>query len=99
VFHCGGGPGPDVVNPNLLTALAQWVEHGVAPERIVATKSNSPIARPMCPYPQLARYVGSGDTNNPASFVCVNAIDRGPFRRDKGGHDDDERREGLSERD
>jgi feruloyl esterase len=93
VFHCSGGPGPDVVNPNLLTALAQWVEHGVAPERIVATRSNSPIARPMCPYPQLARYTGSGDTNNPASFVCVNAIDRGPFRRDKGGHEDIETKE------
>jgi feruloyl esterase len=80
VFHCGGGPGPDVVNPNLLTAIAQWVEHGVAPERVIATKSNGPLARPMCPYPQLARYVGEGDTNDPASFVCVNAIDREPFR-------------------
>jgi feruloyl esterase len=91
VFHCGGGPGPDVVNPNLLTALAQWVEHGVAPERIVATKSNSPIARPMCPYPQLARYVGSGDTNNPASFVCVNAIDRGRFRKGNDDHREEHR--------
>jgi feruloyl esterase len=82
VFHCGGGPGPDVVNPNLLTALEQWVEHGVAPQRIIATKSNSPLARPMCPYPQLARYVG-GDTNDPANFVCVNAIAREPFRRER----------------
>jgi feruloyl esterase len=81
VFHCGGGPGPNIVNPNLLTALEQWVEHGVAPDRIVATKGNSPLARPMCPYPQLARYVGSGDTNDPANFVCVNAIARQLFRQ------------------
>jgi feruloyl esterase len=81
VFHCGGGPGPDVVNPNLLTALEQWVEHGVAPERIVANKNNSPLARPMCPYPELARYVGSGSTNDPANFACVNAINRGRFRK------------------
>jgi feruloyl esterase len=89
VFHCGGGPGPDVVNPNLLTALEQWVEHEVAPERIIATKNNSPLARPMCPYPKLARYVGSGSTDDPANFVCVNAIDRERFRKD----DDDDGRD------
>ena len=82
VFHCGGGPGADIVNPNLLTAMEQWVERGVPPQRIIATKSNSSLARPMCPYPRLARYVGSGDTNDPDNFVCVNAIDREPFRRD-----------------
>jgi feruloyl esterase len=82
VFHCGGGPGADIVNPNLLTAMEQWVERGVPPQRIIATKSNSALARPMCPYPRLARYVGSGDTNDPDNFVCVNAIDREPFRRD-----------------
>jgi feruloyl esterase len=88
VFHCGGGPGPDVVNPNLLTALEQWVEGGVAPERIVATKTSSPLARPMCPYPELARYVGAGDTTDPANFVCVNAIHREPFRKNRDeGHD------------
>jgi len=88
VFHCGGGPGPNVVNPNLLTALEEWVEQGLAPQRIIATKSDGLLARPMCPYPELARYVGSGDTRDPASFECVKAIDREPFRRDKD--DDDE---------
>jgi tannase/feruloyl esterase len=99
VFHCGGGPGPDVVNPNLLTALAEWVEHGVAPESIVATKSNSPLARPMCSYPKLARYAGSGDTNDPANFVCVNAIDRGPFRKGNDDRQPDKRREEPRDRD
>jgi feruloyl esterase len=93
VFHCGGGPGPDVVNPNLLTALSQWVEHGVAPETIVATKSKSPLARPMCSYPKLARYAGSGDTNDPVNFVCVNAIDRGRFRRGNDDRQADDSRE------
>jgi feruloyl esterase len=99
VFHCGGGPGPDVVNPNLLTALEQWVEHGVAPERIIATKNNSPLARPMCPYPKLARYVGSGSTNDPANFVCINAIDRQQFRRADEDRDDDDGRDEDRDRD
>jgi tannase/feruloyl esterase len=99
VFHCGGGPGPDIVNPNLLTALAQWVEHGAAPESIVATKSNSPLTRPMCPYPQLARYTGSGDTNDPSNFVCVNAIDRGPFRKGHDSRQPDKSREQPRDRD
>lgn len=80
VFHCGGGPGPDIVNPNLLTALERWVEQGKAPDRIIATKAGSPLARPMCSYPELARYIGSGDTNDAANFVCFDAINREPFR-------------------
>lgn len=93
VFHCGGGPGPDVVNPNLLTALEEWVERGFPPERIVATKNNSPLARPMCPYPKLARYVGSGSMDDPANFACVNAIDREPFGKDDDDHEDDDGRD------
>jgi tannase/feruloyl esterase len=96
VFHCGGGPGPDIVNPNLLTALEQWVERGIAPERIIATKGNSPLARPMCPYPKLARYVGSASTDDPANFVCVDTIDREQFRRDD--HDDDDGRDDHRDR-
>jgi hypothetical protein len=64
-------------------ALEEWVEHGVAPQRIVATHSQGSLARPMCRYPELARYVGSGDTRDPANFECVNAIDREAFRSDK----------------
>jgi feruloyl esterase len=68
VLHCGGGAGPDKIDT--LTALERWVEHGSAPERIVATKANSPLTRPLCAYPKLARYKGTGDTNDPASFDC-----------------------------
>ena len=69
--HCGGGPGPNTFD--MQAALEQWVEHGTAPERIIATRSLNGIVdrtRPLCPYPQLASYKGSGDTNDAASFVC-----------------------------
>ena len=69
VLHCGGGPGPDKFDA--LTALEQWVEHGTAPASMVATKANSPISRPLCPYPQVAKYTGTGDTNNVSNFVCA----------------------------
>ena len=68
VYHCGGGPGPDQFD--LLTALDNWVQNGTAPERIVATKRNSPISRPLCPYPALPHYTGTGDTNDEKNFVC-----------------------------
>ncbi len=69
VLHCGGGAGPDRIDT--LTALERWVERGTAPKRIVATKANSPLTRPLCAYPQLAKYQGSGDSNDPASFDCA----------------------------
>jgi feruloyl esterase len=68
VLHCGGGSGPDRFDA--LTALEQWVEKGTAPASIVATKANMPLSRPLCPYPQVAKYSGAGDTNAAASFRC-----------------------------
>jgi len=68
VLHCGGGAGPDRFDA--LTALEQWVEKGRAPASMIATKANSPLSRPVCPYPQVARYKGSGDTNDAANFSC-----------------------------
>ena len=87
--HCGGGPGADVfgqygISPvrdpqhNLYMALEQWVETGVAPTTVIASKleGKGPAAkvkmtRPLCPYPQEAKYQGSGDTNDAANFVCA----------------------------
>jgi feruloyl esterase len=69
VLHCGGGAGPDRFDA--LTALENWVERGVAPTRLLATKQNSPLARPLCAYPELPRYKGTGDTNDAASFDCA----------------------------
>jgi feruloyl esterase len=59
-------------------ALQRWVEHGVAPERIVATKyvDDQPslgiqMQRPICAFPKVPRYSGKGDTNQAANFDCV----------------------------
>jgi feruloyl esterase len=68
VLHCGGGAGPDRFDS--LTALEQWVEKGTAPASMIATKANSPLSRPLCAYPQVAKYSGSGDPNAAASFSC-----------------------------
>jgi feruloyl esterase len=69
VGHCGGGAGPDRFDA--LTAMENWVEHGAAPASLLATKAGSALSRPLCPYPQLPRYKGSGDTNAAASFECA----------------------------
>lgn len=75
LYHCSGGPGPNTFDA--LTPLVKWVEAGVAPETILATKfvADTPPAvqmtRPLCVFPKVAKYNGSGDTNNAASFTCV----------------------------
>jgi feruloyl esterase len=69
VLHCGGGAGPDRFDA--LTALENWVEHGIAPQSLLATKQDSPLSRPLCPYPALPRYKGAGDPNDARSFECA----------------------------
>ena len=54
-----------------LTALENWVERGIAPASMLATKQGSSLSRPLCPYPELPRYKGSGDPNDAASFACA----------------------------
>jgi feruloyl esterase len=69
--HCGGGTGPNSFD--MQAALEQWVERGIAPDRIIATRSISGVVdrvRPLCPYPQVAVYKGKGDTNDAANFEC-----------------------------
>jgi feruloyl esterase len=61
---------------DMVTALDRWVESGVAPDHIIGTgKSISDpgkvLTRPLCPYPKVARYKGSGDINDAVSFSCV----------------------------
>ncbi len=77
--HCAGGPATDRFDH--LGAIVAWVEKGQAPERIEAsTRANNADAkawpnrtRPLCAYPLMARYKGSGDIEQSASFVCEQA--------------------------
>jgi feruloyl esterase len=70
--HCGGGPGPNQVN--WIAAMERWRESGIAPDRLVATRVASygrvEMTRPVCPYPQVAQYVGAGSTNDAGNFEC-----------------------------
>jgi feruloyl esterase len=71
MLHCGGGPGPNRFDA--VAALEGWVENGQPPDRIVASHATGGVVdrtRPLCPYPQVAAYTGSGSTNDAASFVC-----------------------------
>jgi hypothetical protein len=67
--HCGGGAGPNSFDT--LAPLEAWVEKGVAPEQIIG-KGNG-MSRPLCVYPKVARYKGSGDPNDASNFQCVAA--------------------------
>ena len=72
MFHCGDGPGPnqfDTTGP-----LSGWVERGVPPQSIRADKiTGGKIARsrPLCVYPQVARYQGTGSIDDFVNFTCV----------------------------
>jgi hypothetical protein len=79
VAHCGGPAGPAGANvpqpQNLFDALVDWVEHGVAPDQILA-RANSGRTRPLCPYPQTALYNGSGSTDDAANFSCGGNLEK-----------------------
>jgi len=81
--HCANGPATDQFD--MLSKLVAWVEGGQAPERVVATARGSGASvvnaelpagwsaartRPLCPYPKVARYNGTGDVESAASFSC-----------------------------
>jgi feruloyl esterase len=75
--HCAGGAGPS--HFNMTTALTDWVEHGKAPEMILAAHlpDGPPAAhgpdrtRPLCAYPRIAQYKGTGSTDEANSFACM----------------------------
>jgi feruloyl esterase len=89
--HCAGGPGPNsfggAYQPagspldrthDMVEALDAWVDQGIPPTQIVATKytNDTPsqgvaFSRPLCVYPQVAVYKGSGDQTDAASYACV----------------------------
>jgi Tannase and feruloyl esterase len=70
--HCSGGPGPNTLDA--LAPLETWVEHGGAPEKIIASRLTNRVAdrtRPLCAYPQVARWTGKGSTDDAANFTCA----------------------------
>jgi Tannase and feruloyl esterase len=70
--HCGGGEGPN--NFDMVSSLEQWVESGKPPDRIIASHSSSNVvdrSRPLCPYPEVAKYSGTGSTDEAANFACA----------------------------
>ena len=72
MFHCTGGIGTSTFDP--VTPLIQWVEKGVAPASIPAAKvvNDKPVrTRPLCPYPEVAKYKGSGSVDEAANFACA----------------------------
>ncbi len=72
VYHCQGGPGPDTFDR--MAAIEQWVEQGRKPTRIIASKLQDGKVvrtRPLCPYGQVAKWNGSGSTDDAANFACV----------------------------
>jgi hypothetical protein len=84
--HCAGGPGPAAFGQlgipttggpkfGVFDALVDWVEKGEPAETVIATKyspdNKAIMTRPLCPYPALAKYKGTGDTNDAGSFACT----------------------------
>ncbi len=71
MHHCRSGPGPNSFD--MLTSLESWVEKGTPPARVIAshaTNGKVDRTRPLCPYPQVARYTGSGSVDDAANFLC-----------------------------
>lgn len=70
--HCRGGDGPNTFD--MMAALERWVETGVAPNHIMATLSLPKMkierSRPLCPYPEVAVYNGTGSTDEATNFTC-----------------------------
>jgi feruloyl esterase len=70
--HCAEGEGPNTFDA--IGAIEQWVERGKAPERVIAsrwTDGKVDRTRPLCPYPQVAKYKGTGSTDDAANFACA----------------------------
>lgn len=79
-FGTSGQPPADQADADhdILLALQRWVENGDAPSQVIGTKyvDNDPakgiaFQRPLCAYPAVAVYKGSGDMNDAANFSCV----------------------------
>jgi feruloyl esterase len=86
MLHCQGGPGANNFGQvaqladsdhDVIKALEAWVEHGKAPDQIIATKFTNDNAtqpalftRPLCPYPSVATWNGTGDASDAKNWSC-----------------------------
>jgi feruloyl esterase len=89
--HCGFVPG-GLRAWDRLAPLIAWVEQGIAPAQIVATETDGtgkPLrTRPLCPYPQVARWTGAGSPDEGTNFQCVRPPTRHGWRDDLDGDDE-----------
>jgi hypothetical protein len=72
MYHCGSGVGCSSVD--WLKAAIDWVEHGIAPRQLIGAhveNGRETRTRPICPYPEVARYKGSGNIDEAANFACT----------------------------
>ncbi len=67
--HCGGGPGVNTFDS--IGTLETWREKGVAPVQVTAANAQTTTTRPLCPYPQYAKYKGTGNFKDAANWVCA----------------------------
>jgi feruloyl esterase len=67
--HCRGGNGPNTFDT--IGTLEQWRERGVTPSQIMASNPDSGLKRPLCPFPQYAKYQGTGDLKDAANWACA----------------------------
>jgi feruloyl esterase len=71
MIECNGGPGTDTFD--MLGVMRRWVESGQAPSEVPASRvehGNVVRTRPLCPYPQVSTYRGTGSTDDARNFVC-----------------------------
>lgn len=69
--HCAGGNNVDRFD--FMSPLIDWVEQGSQPRRLTGWRMDQDVVsrtRPLCPYPEVARYRGTGDPDHHESFVC-----------------------------
>jgi feruloyl esterase len=70
--HCYSG-GEGATTFDMVTAIEQWREHQVMPDRLPAARveqGRTVRTRPLCPHPQTARYIGTGSTDDATNFRC-----------------------------
>ena len=69
MLHCRGGDGPHSFDT--IGTLEAWRERGVAPAQIMASNPQSGLSRPLCPFPQYAKYKGTGGLKDAANWACT----------------------------